>query len=154
MLLNPPVPWDEIDPPIRDLVRELNSLQGIKTVSSCGGHDDPSAKKDGRGPEHWDVFLRPWFDFSDDADEVWPDRDGWLALEFLSWAVRDLRTTGRKVMMHLDAPAPHLNGPGRCLTFIIEGDRFGEGGYAPEEFISDLRNTYLKIFEAAEEKDN
>jgi hypothetical protein len=146
MLLNPEVPWDDIDPPIRDLVRLLNELPGLKTVSSCGGHDEPGADEQGRGPNHWDVFLRPRFDFPGDADEVWPDRDGWLTLEFLCWVTRDLRRAGKKIWVDVDAPAPQLNGPGRCLTFIIEGDRAGDGGYGPEEFISDLNSIFLKIY--------
>ena len=78
-----------------------------------------------------------------------------MTIEFLCWVVRDLRVAGKNIRMDLDAPAPHLNGPGRCLTFIIVGDRFGEGGYTPEDVISDLRDTYLKIYfiEPGDERD-
>jgi hypothetical protein len=151
MVLNPPTPWDEIDPPIRELVRELNEFPGIKTISSCGGHDEPAAEKDGRGPGHWDVFLQPWFDFPDDAEEVWPDRNGWLTLEFLCWVVGDLRSAGKRIRMALSSAPPYLNGPGRCLTFVIEGERFDKGGYTPEEFISNLRKAYPTIYAPLDE---
>jgi hypothetical protein len=143
--LNPPVPWEELDQPIRDLVRELSNLPGIVTLSSCGGHDDAAAKGDGRGPEHWDVYFRPCFAFPEDAEAVWPDEDGWLAVEFLTWVVHDLRAAGRRIWIDVDASAPFLNGPGRSMKFIISGVRTGEGGYSPEDFIADLRRVYLPI---------
>ena len=35
------VPYDELDPPIRELVLVLNEeFGGIETIGSCGGHED------------------------------------------------------------------------------------------------------------------
>jgi len=33
-----PIPWEEIDPEIKDLVMEMNYLEGIVTLASCQGH--------------------------------------------------------------------------------------------------------------------
>jgi hypothetical protein len=110
--LNAPDPWEELDPSIRDLVQELSNLPGIVTLSSCGGHDDAAAKEDEPGPGHWDVYLRPWFAFPEAAEAVWPDEDGWLAVEFLTWVVHDLRAAGKQIWVDVDASAPFLNGQG------------------------------------------
>jgi len=38
----PRIPWDEIDPEIRPLVRLLNDQPGVKTLHSCAGHEEES----------------------------------------------------------------------------------------------------------------
>lgn len=41
------VPWEQIDPKIRDIVRLANSIDGVVTTQSCEGHVTPS--EDGVG---------------------------------------------------------------------------------------------------------
>jgi tRNA(Phe) wybutosine-synthesizing methylase Tyw3 len=35
------VNYTEIDPPVVGLVRAINELPGVRTFSSCGGHENP-----------------------------------------------------------------------------------------------------------------
>lgn len=71
------VPYDELDENIVELVKVLNSFGDIFTVGSCGGHFD---HKPYQLPEdEWNVLfkLKPF--------------TGLTSLEFLVWAVNDLR---------------------------------------------------------------
>ena len=112
-----------LDPPIRPLVRALNSFAGIRTIGSCGGH--PAPLKGGQWEEGtWYVTFR--VDRSD---------DGWFALEFLAWAINhDHARGGGHVTVVPTAPAPYLNGPGTVLRFALEG----YGGEDPLAFAAHL----------------
>lgn len=68
------IPWNEIDKNMIDLVRELNSFEGIKTFSCCGGHSNP-----GQGQ-----CLKGHFYLSFKVNQT---KEGWLALEFLTWFI-------------------------------------------------------------------
>jgi hypothetical protein len=114
------------------LVRALNAFDGITTIGSCGGHPDP-------GPGQWsqDTFYVK-FDLS------W-DQAGLLALEFLAWAVNhywsDVNPLGRVMLLPV-SPPPYMNGPGTCLSFVIEG----YDGADPEQLATALRLLRRRCF--------
>lgn len=68
------IPYDEIEPTIAPLVRALNALPGIRTIGSCGGHDNPDIP--------WQKPLGEWY------VTFWVDHtpDGWRALEAITGA--------------------------------------------------------------------
>lgn len=102
-------PYAQLDPPIRALVRVLNSFAGITTIGSCGGHAVPANPSQAAADE-W------WITFSVDRSE-----DGWFALEWLAWCVRDCARAGGPVDLTPTAPPPWLNTPGQGLRFQLDG---------------------------------
>jgi hypothetical protein len=82
-----PVDYDEIDPPMRELVRLLNAWD-LVTIGCCGGHaivkNGSQAPKD----EWWVTFMpRP----ADSTAPVFaPSATAWLNLEFLAYYLNHL----------------------------------------------------------------
>ena len=102
------IDYSKIDPSIRGLVLAPNAFPGVTTIGSCGGHPDPSP---GQWPEgSWYVKMR--FDH---------DEDGWMALEFLAWAINRDYSSVHKVFFYPTSPPPYLNEPGQMLAFALEG---------------------------------
>ena len=64
-------PYAQLDQNIIELCRALNSFTGIRTIGSCGGHENPASYQLPAGA--WHVLFR-----------VEHDDDGWYALEFLA----------------------------------------------------------------------
>jgi len=91
-----------IDRRIAPLVILINSFPGLRTTESCCGH----------GKERWIVCF--------DAEA---GRRGKTSLEFLAWATADYRQGGHNVQLDIHAPAPMLNGPGKCLYYTLTGSR-------------------------------
>ena len=95
------IPYDDIDPPIRPLVRFLNEELmdgdgGVVTTESCGGHKNPAPHQEPEGS--WVVVIRlPQSD------------DEWDAFEFLAWVCHDLRLSGKSVFLDVSAAPPFLN---------------------------------------------
>lgn len=116
-----------IDANIRRLVNALNAFDGITTIGSCGGH--PKPLKGGQWPEGtWYVKMK----FRHDAR-------GWRALEFLAWLINnDYARAGHQVVLIPTAAPPYLNGPGRVLSFVIEG-RGGEDPNALARWMNKAR---------------
>ena len=106
------------------LCRALNAFPGIATLSSCGGHESGGFLP----ADRWYVG---WTQEQDDDGR--PTYPGWLSLEFLAWAITDMRRGNRMVALGADSKPPYLNQPGRMLTFEIEGSRAGDDGMEPDE---------------------
>ena len=123
------VPYDELDQNIVSLVKALNAFDGIATVGSCGGH--PNADVLYQNEEGtWHVSF--------DAGHT---EDGWFALEFIAWIVRDWGRGGHHGSLEATSPPPYLNEPGSCLSFVLEG----WGHEDPDElaeFIDELREDF------------
>jgi hypothetical protein len=101
------VPYKEIDTPIAPLVRAVNRFPGIHTVGSCGGHDTTTnASQAPKG--HW------WLTFQVDHTE-----EGWISLEFIAWAMRDVSRAGSNVLLQPFSLPPYLNYPGQMLLFQL-----------------------------------
>lgn len=125
----------ELDANMVSLVSALNAFDGITTIGSCGGHPNP-------GPGQWDegsFYLK--------FDLTWDD-DGRFAIEFLAWLINnhlqlpsDEDFPGYVVLMPT-APPPYLNGPGACLSFVIEGSR----GADPQELARMIRQAKRNVF--------
>ena len=110
------VPMDELDPPVRRLVEVLNSFKGVRTISSCGGHEHPQRGQNPAG--EWDVLFT-----------VTPGRAGWRSLEFIVWLINDeLTHVGGGARVFLNAMDPLLNAPRRTLYFYLEGRTEGPRG--------------------------
>lgn len=67
----------QIDENIAPLVAILNSLPGISTNSSCGGHENPTPGQAVAGEWYVDFCLLP-------------DKRGWQSLELIAFAVGEL----------------------------------------------------------------
>lgn len=143
------IPYDEIDPPIRELVRLLNEeFSGVETIGSCGGHETPISPASLPAKEWYVAFgLQP----ADPAAEIaLPTAQAWLDLEFLTWHING-RLSDRGVDLVPFAPPPHLNEPGRMLRFEIHGWRGGEGGVEPDDLVATLRRDLKEIYTAGGE---
>lgn len=131
----------DLDPNIRTLVKALNAFDGIRTIGSCGGHENPSQAQ-------WDKGT-----FYVKFDVDWTT-DGRFALEFLAWFFNDYchkADLSGFVRLIPVAAAPFINTPGECLYFVIEG--FNEAD--PELIGSRLSQLWSEAFitpEAAEER--
>lgn len=51
-----PIPWDEIDPEIRPIVRLLNEQPGVETLYSCAGHETDPGQLSGYVTMHIDTL--------------------------------------------------------------------------------------------------
>ncbi len=102
------IPYDEIDPNIVSVVRALNTFSGIRTLNSCGGHQDAGPGQNKQGT--WSVVF-----------EVAHGEDGWFALEFIAWMVHDRIRGKHSLSLRADSPPPYLNQPGASLAFVLEG---------------------------------
>ncbi len=91
------------------LVRVLNAFDGIDTVSSCGGHENP-------GPAQYEAGS--WYvKFRVEWNEA-----GRSALEFLSWSINnEALKAGRDVILYPYAQPPDYARPGEGLSFVLEG---------------------------------
>jgi hypothetical protein len=94
---------------IRPLVAAIDAFDGLASIGGCGGHPDPR-------PDQWPEGA--WYVMF----TVQRSDRGWLALEFLAWAINnDYRRGGHQVLLSPIAPPPYLNEPGQSLQFVIEG---------------------------------
>ncbi len=104
----PVVPYDEIDPGVRDLVRALNELPGCATTGSCEGHATP-------GPGAWPLgswYVKLGFDLGG---------EGRFALELLAWLVNDYLVSRLPRVLFFPVAAPvDLNWPMSTLAFTLE----------------------------------
>ena len=143
--MSDPVPYAELDPPVRELVRILNELGGVSTIGSCGGHED-GTPGDIHAPadEWWVTFeLEP---ADREAATTAPSPEAWLDLEFLVYWVGCLIARGREVMIVPYAPPPHVNEPGRMLRFELRGFRGGEDGVEPGEVAAWIRKGLDELY--------
>jgi hypothetical protein len=142
------IPYDELDPPIVELVRVLNELPGIETLGSCAGHEDP---RPGAWPaDRWFVtfILEP---ADPEALAVSPSPEAWVSLEWLVWLVNgNLARAGRRVELVPSSPPPYLNHPSRMLRFAIEGGR-GEQGIEPADLAEEIERLVPELYIPAEE---
>lgn len=131
------VPYEELDAPVVELVRALNHFQGIRTAGSCGGHEGGFSP-----PEEWYVTIR--LELADGR----PTIDAYLSLEFIAWAIYDMRKAGYMVFTSVFALPPFVNHPGTVLTFELSGNRVGDGRPAePDEVAEFLNETRERFFE-------
>jgi hypothetical protein len=118
------IPYDEIDAPVRKLVRVLNDKYPcIRTGASCGGHENPQ-----KGQWEAGTFYVTF--------HIEQTKRGWRVLEFLAWAINHdyARAEHHVQLIPLSRP-PYLNTPGECLHFSIEGF----GGESPDELAGFLK---------------
>jgi hypothetical protein len=99
-----PVNYQDLDENIRELVRVLNEIPGVKTIGSCGGHDNPAHGQWGQGT--WYVKF--------ELDRTTP------ALTWLSWAINHALRREHSVTFLPTMPLPHLN-PDVEVLWLIEG---------------------------------
>lgn len=122
---DPDIPYDQIDAPIRFLVRVLNDFPGVETIGSCGGHVMP--RGDQAGPDLWWVLL-----------QIDRSENGWLSLEFLGWAVTRALGSDGGVTLEADAAPPYLNKPGTLLRFVLQRHHADSAGQDADAFASTL----------------
>jgi hypothetical protein len=139
-----PADYEEMDVPVRKLVAALNELPSVRTISSCGGHETP-VSLDSLPPEGWyvTIVLEPTVF---DADVHVPSPQAWLDLEFLAYLVNSPPLRDRDVDIVAYAKPPHLNFPGRMLTFNVQGWREGESGVEPDEVASAIEEGLRDIY--------
>lgn len=124
----------EIDKNVLPLVQALNAFDGISTIGSCGGHQNP---KPGQYPAgSW--YIKLTVDRSD---------DGHFALEFLAWLINnDLRQPLSRIAIYPTAPPPWWNEPGRVLSYVIESN-----GEDPEYIASLVKRAHETEFISPQE---
>lgn len=118
---------DDAEGVLASLVDALNRFEGISVVDSAVGHANylPIMQH----PEgEWSVTFR-----------VDRSNSGWLALEFLAWFVHE-NYRRRSVQLRPFSSAPHLNTPGECLAFALEGK--GEDPRVVAAFLDEVREAY------------
>jgi hypothetical protein len=144
------VPYDELDPPIVELVPTLNSFPGVNTLGSCGGHEPPTYDGQTPGNQWWITFE---LESHDPALVAVPTPEAWVSLEFLAWLIHHDASVkaGSQIELYPDALPPFLNFPGRMLRFAIEGDRDGERGIDPDELARSIEEAAGEYYVPADE---
>ena len=123
------VPYEEIDEPVRGLVRLLNEELGLVTIGSCGGHENP---RRGQAPEG-----EFWVSI-----EVPSNVDEWSAFEFLAWVCRDWGRAGEDLLLEADAAPSFVNSwitGESTLRFVLNG------GMPARELVDGMRMTLAQI---------
>jgi hypothetical protein len=101
------IDYSFIDPNMRRLVRAMNALPGIRTMGSCGGHDNPGPTQQPAG--HWFISFR-----------VAVSRGGMRSLESVA-ALSNY--TGGKQGARVEAAASGMQATGRSLWFALIGEQ-------------------------------
>jgi len=91
---------------IEQIKRAVDAFEGV-SWSSCGETNIDCANPD--------ELPFGWVKFGIEKSEV-----GWRTLEFLAWAINDMRRAQERIEFTPTAPPPYLNEPGDCLSFVIE----------------------------------
>jgi hypothetical protein len=101
------VPYDQIEPAIRELCRAINEFPGVVTSGSCQGH------LDGHRPgEPWQVYF---------SCNGLASLEGYASIEFLVWLQSEARAAGFKdLFVGVCAPPPYLNGVCESMYFFYE----------------------------------
>jgi len=109
------VPYSEMDANIVALAKAINAIDGLYTVSSCGGHKN---NKEYQLPaDRWEVTFR-----LEPARQNSPSVRAWLALEFLVYTFCKCYYSDKgDVRITTFSPSPYLNGPGSSISFTMEG---------------------------------
>ena len=82
-----------------------------------------------------------------------PDATGFHMLEFIAWAVSDMEGAGASVHLHVEAPPPWLNEPGKCLVVSIYVNPRSDDCSAEQalqeitEEIADMANFFQEMYE-------
>jgi hypothetical protein len=86
--------------------------------------------------------------------DVEPDEVGWRSLEFLAWAVTDMKRGGFPVALEAASPPPYLNTPGQMLYFVLhgEGDKAKDGAEAGPSRMAELLNEWREDYVAVGEE--
>lgn len=122
------IPYEEIEPAIRELCHAINEFPGIITSDSCQGHIDEH-----RPGEPWAVY------FSCDGPV---SLEGYASIEFLVWLQREARAAGLKdLFVGVNAPPPYLNGICQSMYFYVEGS---EGH--PDDLAKLIREMRSQLF--------
>jgi len=77
-----------------------------------------------------------------------PGEEGWRSIEFLAWAVTDMKRGGFPVTLEAASPPPYLNTPGQMLYFVLQGagDRASGGEEAGPSRIAELLNQWSEDY--------
>jgi hypothetical protein len=139
------VPYEELDPPIVELVRVLNEeFDGFATIGSCGGHED-GKPGDIHAPadEWWVTFeLEP---ADPGADTTAPSGGAWTDLEFLTYWLGKMRAEkGAAIYVEPYAPPPQI--PGRVLRFEVGGYRSEDDGVEPDDVAAWIRQGFDELY--------
>lgn len=117
---------EQLDANVVDLVQALSGFDGIYTISSCGGHENPGGCQEPAGS--WYVSFK-----------VKRTGQGWFALEFITWAINaEYHRTNEDVQLTVFAPPPFLNP--RALCFTVEGH--GSDARDVARFLAEVKQEY------------
>lgn len=120
--------YDELDVNIVELVKVLNSFDGIYTIGSCGGHSNP---KPYQLPERrWEVLFK-----------IEPTAD-LLSIEFIVWSINNMRRfKQRRVWIEPHSFTPILKKDQYSLYFALEGE-----GVAADEIAMELESDKVEFY--------
>lgn len=102
--------YAEVDQNVVGLLKAINSIPGLFTTSSCGGHVNPEPYQNPEG--EWEVFINLHI------REGRPTLEAWLSIEFLAYSFAKVIQNAH---LSVYSPDPFLNGLGDSITFVLEG---------------------------------
>jgi hypothetical protein len=105
---------------LKGLSRVINSFPGLEVEEAS------------RNAEQWHLMIK--------ASQT---ADGWRSLEFVAWAVSDLKRGGFAVLLEATSPPPYLNEPGESLRFLLRGQTDDDGLSRIGEFIEEWQADYV-----------
>ena len=99
------IDYDQIEEPVRRLVRALNAFEGVTTIGSCGGHENP---------DEWQEPVGSWFVTFAIAHRG----GGWQSLERINLVRSFMECVDIRVYTH--GGGARING--RNIFFAMRGD--------------------------------
>ncbi|MBK8464907.1 MAG: hypothetical protein IPL32_03670 [Chloracidobacterium sp.] len=111
------VPYDKMDSNIVELVKALNSFDGIYTIDSCGGHQNNKHYQLPAGSWEVSFKLRP-------ARQYSPSVNAWLTLELLVYTFCKCYSPDKghvRITTFSPSPQHNFSGPGNSISFALEG---------------------------------
>ena len=84
-----------------------------------------------------------------------PGEEGWRSLEFVAWAITDMKRGGFPIAIEAASPPPYLNTPGRMLYFVLSGsgDKTKDSEAAGPSRIAALLNEWRSEYVAVGEEE-
>src|SRR5262245_52014757 len=100
----------------------LPTIQIQNTLATLGGVSWSSRGEFRSKVSSREKYRVGWIKFETRKSEL-----GWRTIEFVAWAIDDLRRGEYRVRLFPTSAPPYLNTPGRCLAFVIEVDLLAKG---------------------------
>ena len=72
--------------------------------------------------------------------------EGWRSLEFLAWAVSDMKRSEYRITLQAASSPPYLNTPGQSLYFLIEAtDNAEHSAVRAAKLLAEWQSYYIAV---------